>query len=112
MKHTAETAKFIHRQDMSPCPACGAFNMKYRMPILMKDPITAEDTAKQILGKWARTVKTGNTPLEGPCYMVCEDCGHQGSSVDCSGRTSEEVGRDPVVARQIKDLWNTQQKPI
>jgi len=108
MKRTAQTAKFIHGIEMKPCPSCGAFNMHYRMPIQMKEPILATDGARQILGKWARSIKDGNTPLEGPCFMVCEDCGHKGPSIDCSGRTSEDVGKDPLVASEIKRIWNSQ----
>ena len=77
-------------------------------PIVMKEPILPTDTAKQLLGKWARSVKGGNTPLEGPVFLMCRECGHRGPSVDCSGRTSESVMKDARVASEIKRLWNEQ----
>jgi hypothetical protein len=105
---TKEWAKFVFRQEMKPCPKCKSYNMWYQNPIKLKEKIPKDFTAKQLLGIWARSIKEGKTPLEGPCYMSCRDCGHKGPSIDCSGRTSEDVGKDPIVAKKIKDLWNNQ----
>jgi len=107
---TAASAKFVFGQDMKPCPKCGSFNMFWQTPIKMdKEPILPTDTAKQLLGKWARAIKDGHTPLEGPVFLMCRDCYHKGPSVDCSGRTSEDVGSDRKVADKVKRLWNTQE---
>lgn len=108
MKYTAARTKFIFTQEMQPCPACGSYHLGYSTPIQMKEPITADDSAKQILGKWARAVKDGHTMLEGPVRIVCRDCHHKGPAMDCTGRTSEEVGRDKAVADEVKRLWNSQ----
>jgi hypothetical protein len=37
---------------------------------------------------------------------MCFDCFHKGPSLDCSGKTSEEVGQDPIIYQKMKDLWN------
>ena len=108
----AKRAAFIFAQPMQPCPKCGSYNFKYQTPIQMREPILATDTAKQMVGKWARAVQGGNTPLEGPVFIMCFDCGHKGPSVDCSGRTSEDVGRDKRVADEVKRRWNEQNEVI
>jgi len=95
---------------MQPCPKCGSFNFKFQTPIQMKETILATDTVRQMVGKWARAVKDGNTPLEAPVFIMCFDCGHKGPAMDCTGRTSEEVGQDRVVAATVKRLWNEQLK--
>lgn len=106
---TAATAKMIFGQEMKSCPKCGSFDMMFQTPIKMdKEPILATDTAKQLVGKWARAIKDGYTPLEGPVYLMCRDCWHKGPAFDCTGRTSEEVGRDKNVADIVKKLWNEQ----
>lgn len=74
----------------------------------MREPILAGDSAKQAVGKWARAIRDGATPLEGPVFIACFDCGHNGPSLDCSGRTSEDVGADKYVAAKVKELWNNQ----
>lgn len=107
-RYTAEMAKFVFREVMIPCPQCGSYHLGYSMPIQMKEPITMSDRAKQIIGKWARTVRDGRAMLEGPVRIVCRDCHHQGPPMDCGGRTSEEVGRDKAVADEVKRLWNSQ----
>jgi hypothetical protein len=107
---TAATAKFVFGQEMKPCPKCGSFNMFWQTPIKMdREPILATDTAKQLVGKWARATKDGHTPLEGPVFLMCRDCWHKGPAMDCSGRTSEEVGRDKNVSDTVKRLWNEQE---
>jgi hypothetical protein len=106
---TAKTAAFVFGQPMNPCPKCGSFNMFWQTPIRMdKEPILATDTANQLIGKWARAIKDGNTPLEGPVFLMCRDCYHKGPALDCMGRTREDIGRDPVVAKEVKRLWNEQ----
>lgn len=107
-RYTKERAAFIFGQDMEPCPRCGSYHIGYSTPIKMAEPITPQDGARQILGKWARATQSGHTPLEGPVRLVCRECGHQGPALDCTGRTSEDVGCDPAVAAEVKRLWNTQ----
>lgn len=63
---------------------------------------------RKLLGRWAKARKAGLTPLKGTSCMMCRKCGHCGPSVDVSGRTSEDVGSDPVVAAEVKRLWNSQ----
>lgn len=105
---TKEWTKFIFKQEMNPCPKCKSYDMWYQTPIKIEEEIPANFTAKQLISIWARATKEGKTPLEGPCYMMCRNCGHKGPSVDCTGRTSEDVGKDPIVAKKIKELWNNQ----
>jgi hypothetical protein len=98
---------FRFGQTMKACPACGGFNLQYQTPIKMEEVITEKDTARSILGKYARATKAGATPLEGPAFIHCRDCRHKGPALDCTGRTSEDVGLDPVVASELKRLWNS-----
>lgn len=104
---TEADAAWIHGQPMKPCPKCGSFNLMAQTPIRMEEP--ANDSARALLAAWARAKKGGATPLEGPVYMMCRICFHKGPSVDCTGRTSEDVGKDPKVASEIKRLWNEQE---
>ena len=106
MIDTKRRAEMIFGQPMNPCPKCGSYNLRYRTPIQMEAP--ESDDPKALLGAWARATKSGNTPLEGPCYLMCRECRHEGPAVDCTGRTSEDVGKDPEVAKEIKRLWNAQ----
>ena len=106
MIYTKERAMMTYGREMSPCPVCGSYHLGYSMPIVME--ITEGDTARSLLGKYTRATREGATPLQGPCQMVCRGCGHKGPPVDCSGRTSEDVGKDPEVASKLKDLWNSQ----
>lgn len=110
MTYTAATARMIFGQEMKPCPNCGGYQLKYQTPIRID--LKPEDGAKQILGKWARAIRAGATELQGPCYLMCWDCRHKGPSLDCTGRTSEDVGKDPKVATEVKHLWNTQAQPL
>jgi hypothetical protein len=107
-KTPAERAAWVYGQPMEPCPKCGSYNMKPQMPI--KTDIVVGDDVHKILGKWVRATKDGNTPLEGPCYYMCWDCGQKATAVDCTGRTSEECRRDAALNTEMKRLWNTQQK--
>lgn len=76
------------------------------MPIKMA--ATGDETASQLIGKWARATKAGATPLEGPCYYMCLGCLHKGPAVDCTGRTSEDCRSDRALNAEMKRLWNTQ----
>lgn len=106
MQWTAEHAEFIYGQRMEPCPACGSYKMQAQVPIVLD---TKEgDSVKQILGKWARAIKAGATPVEGSAYYACGDCGHKGPAVDCTGRTSEDCRSDPKLNDEMKRLWNSQ----
>lgn len=91
---------------MKACPKCSGYNIGYSTPIKLDEPMPT--TAKGMLGAWARARKSGQTPLEGTCRIMCRDCGHLGPAVDVSGRTSEDVGRDKAVADETKRLWNSQ----
>lgn len=102
----ASRAAWVYGQPMAACPRCGSYDMKPQTPIMID--MTGEETPRQLLGKWVRTTKAGATPLEGPVFMMCWECGHKGPSVDCSGRTREDVGMDPAVNAEIKRLWNSQ----
>lgn len=106
LKDPASRAAWVYGQTMAPCPACGGYNMKPQAPI--KIDLSGDETPQQLLGKWARTTIGEVTPLEGPVYMMCWDCRHKGPSVDCTGRTSEDVRKDSALNAEIKKLWNAQ----
>jgi hypothetical protein len=80
--------------------------MKPQMPI--KLVVEGKETTRDLLGKWARATSGGATPLLGPCYYVCWDCGHKGPAVDCTGRTSEDARKDAALNAEMKRLWNSQ----
>lgn len=103
----AERCEWIFRCPMNPCPHCGGYNLIHQVPIVIEE-LPDDATVKQLLGAWARARKSGKTPLIGTAFMMCKDCGHKGPSYDVSGRTAEDVGRDPVVSTEIKRLWNGQ----
>jgi len=103
-----ERCAFIFGQAMKPCPKCGSYDLKFQTPIRLDEPIPEDADPKKLLGIWARATRAGNTPLQGTSYLICWACKHRGPSVDVSGRTSEDVGSDPVVASEIKRLWNEQ----
>ena len=69
---------------------------------------TGDETMPQLVGKWARATKAGATPLQGPAYYACWDCGHKGPAVDCTGRTSEDCRADRALNAEMKRLWNAQ----
>ena len=106
LQNPAKRAEWIYGQPMRSCPTCGSYNMKPQMPIAMA--MTGDETVPQLVGKWARATKAGATPLEGPCYYACVDCGHKGPAVDCTGRTSEDARQDRALNAEMKRLWNTQ----
>ena len=96
---------FIMGQPMKPCSKCSSYNLRFQTPIKTDAPENA--TTKQLLGAWARATKAG-AMMEGPVYIICLDCRHKGPSVDCSGRTRDDVGQDPLVSKEAKQLWNEQ----
>ena len=106
LKDPASRAAWVYGQPMAPCPKCGSYNMKPQMPIQIE--LTGTETTPQLLGKWARAMKAGATPLEGPAYYMCWDCGHKGPAVDCTGRASEDARQDRALNAEMKRLWNTQ----
>lgn len=109
-RYTAERARFVFGQDMQPCPACGSYHLGFSTPIKLDGPLA--DTADGILRQWAKARRAGAgagaTPLEGTCRIMCRDCGHIGPAVDVTGRTAEDVGKDPEVAAETKRRWNRQ----
>jgi hypothetical protein len=105
-EYTAELAKIIFGQPMNGCPKCGSYELRYQTPI--KLDLDGTETASQIIGKWARATKKTGGILVGPVFLMCVKCGHNGPAVDCTGRTSEDVGRDPKIAAEVKRLWNEQ----
>jgi len=106
LKDPAKRAEWVYGQPMAPCPKCGSYNMKPQIPIAMET--TGDETAPQLVGKWARATKAGATPLQGPAYYACWDCFHKGPAVDCTGRTSEECRADRALNAEMKRLWNAQ----
>ncbi len=109
LRDPAARAAWIYGQPMQPCPKCGSYDMKPQTPIVMH--LAGTERPRQLLGKWARATKQGATPLDGPCYYQCWDCGHKGPAVDCTGRTSEDVRADRAVNAEMKRLWNSQARP-
>lgn len=112
-KYTAKRAAFVFAQPMNPCPKCGSYHFMHQTPIKMDEPILATDTGKSLLGKWARAQRGSlgeDTPMEGPVFIMCFDCGHNGPAVDCTGMTRGQVGQDRRVADEVKRLWNEQEK--
>lgn len=105
-KYTKNRAKIVFGEEMKDCPNCGGYNFKFQTPIKMKNPIEANDTPKQMVKKWANEMLKENVYLEGPVFIMCFDCGYKGPSVDCSGKTRDEVGQDAEVAKKVKELWN------
>lgn len=103
-----ERREFVFGQPMKPCKKCGS-NLRHQVPIKLNEDLPEPFDAKKMLGIWARARKDGKTPLEGTAYLMCGDCLHKGPSVDVSGRTAEDVGKDPVVAKEMKRLWNEEE---
>ena len=108
LRDPAKRAEFVFGQPMIPCPKCGGFNIGYSTPIKIDGEWPS--TARGVLSVWAKAHKKGNTPLEGTCSIMCRKCGHRGPPVDVTGRTAEDVGRDPFVATEAKRLWNSQEQ--
>lgn len=84
LRDPAKRAEFIFGQPMNPCPRCGGYKMIYQTPI------------------------DSEMKLKGPVWIMCEECFHDGPKLDCAGMTREQVGRDPLVAKEVKRLWNEQ----
>jgi len=97
LKDQAKRAEWVYGQPMAPCPKCGSYNMKPQIPIAMET--TGDETAPQLVGKWAQATKAGATPVQGPAYYACWDCFHKGPAVDCTGRTSEDCRADRALKR-------------
>jgi len=106
LKDPAKRAEWVYGQPMAPCPACGSYDMKPQMPIVVD--LTGIETVPQLAGKWAHAIKAGATPLQGPAYYACRDCGHKAPAVDCTGRTSEDARQDRALNAEMKRLWNAQ----
>jgi hypothetical protein len=100
----AERCAWVFRQEMEPCPKCGSFELRYQVPIVL--PGEVGDTPKELVSAWAKATRSGSTELEGVAYLQCGECLCRGPVIDVSGRTSEDVRSDPVVAQAIKDVWN------
>jgi len=109
-RHTESRCATVFGQKMQACPGCGGYNIGYDTPIQINEPVPENPTARQILGIYARSIKDGETMLQGPCCIRCRSCGHKGPALDCSGRTSEEVGQSVEAAAEMKRLWNNQTK--
>ena len=107
----AARAKFVFGQPMKPCPKCGSYSLIHQTPIKMAEPITAADSAKQAVGKWAREMLRGDPEMEGPVFIMCRECFHKGPAVDCTGMTREQVGQSSKIAADVKRLWNEQSQP-
>ncbi len=106
LKDPAKRAEWVYGQQIAPCPACGNYNMKPQIPIVMAT--VGNETMPQLVGKWARAIKAGATPIQGPAYYVCWDCKHKGPSLDCTGRTSEDCRSDRELNVEMKRLWNSE----
>jgi hypothetical protein len=109
-KYTALRAEFIFGETMSPCPKCHGFNLHYKTPIQFESDPTK--SASQNISKWANVMSANETPLKGPVYIECFDCHHRGPSLDCTGRTRQDVGADEGLARTVRRLWNEQPRNI
>ena len=107
-EYTEKRIKMIYNQDMNPCPVCGSWHFIAQTPIQLELDADDIENPRKAIGKWVAAHKDGPPMLKGPCFFMCFDCGHKGPAVDCSGRTSEEVGQDPVVWKEMKRLWNEQ----
>ncbi len=106
MDYTVKTAESRFGAPMNPCPMCGSYNMATRAPIQMN--LSRDDDAKTTVKKWAKANWDGSAYLEGPVYIVCQDCFHRGPAVDCSGKRSCEVMGDREIYAKMRDLWNGQ----
>ena len=102
-----DTCHWRFSEKMQPCPACGGWDLKYQTPIVMDEPVLPTDSARQILGKYARQRRKG-LMMAGPAFIMCVGCGHKGPEMDCTGRSSDDVGQCAATAKEIRRLWNTQ----
>ena len=51
IKDPAKRAEWLYGQPMTPCPACGSYDMKPQMPIQIKG-VTGNETARELIGKY------------------------------------------------------------
>jgi len=107
IRNTESRARFVFGQPMKACPKCKGWNLGYSTPIKLDAPLP--DNARGILIAWAKAQKGGRTPLQGTACIMCRSCGHCGPTVDVTGKTAEDVGRDPRVASECKRLWNSEE---
>ena len=107
VRDPAKRCAWVFGQPMKACPRCGGYKLGYQTPVRQMEPLREGESVKSIVGKWARAVKAGNNALEGPVFVWCQACFHKGPALDCTGRTAEDVGRDKVVADEVKRLWNS-----
>lgn len=108
-KDPAKRAEFLFGEPMKTCPKCGSWNFKYQTPIQLVETVDELEPEK-LVRSWAKSMKTNGGLLEGPVFIMCFDCAHKGPAVDCTGRTSAEVGQDPVVSKEVRRLWNEQDR--
>ena len=96
----------IFGEPMKPCPKCDSYELNYQTPIKMNVP---EDyTPQEMLMEWLNNPNSRTNKLEGPCFIMCWDCGHRGPAVDCSGKTLEDVSDNPEINKKMINLWNNQ----
>jgi hypothetical protein len=108
-KRTKERCALIFGEEMKSCPKCGSYELRTQTPIKLETEDADFTDPRRLIGKWAKAHKGGKSPmLEGHVFLMCFDCGHKGPAVDCTGRTSADVGKDKVVYAEIKRLWNDQ----
>lgn len=91
---------------MRACPKCGGYNIGFSIPIKLNGEMP--NTAKGMLKAWAAAHGPNGTELLGTARIMCRACGYLGPSMDVTGRKAEDVRRDPVVAAEVKKLWNEQ----
>jgi len=100
-------------KDMEPCPLCGGKDLSPQTPIQMDSEeidFNDPDAAKKLLGLYVRTMKNTGGLLKGPVYFICKNCRFKGGEVDCTGRTSIDVGKDKEVYKKMKQEWNKKAK--
>ena len=105
-----DRAAFIHGQRMEPCPKCGSYEMEPQIPVRLA--VSPAATPREALVAYVRSSAAGPLVVEGPAYYQCGSCGHKGPAVDCTGRTSDDCRRDPILYSKMKALWNGQRKDI
>lgn len=106
LQDPAKRAEWVYGQPMAPCPACGSYDMRPQMPIEIE--LSGQEKTPELMRRWIQATKAGATPLAGPAYYMCWECGHKGPAVDCAGRTSEDARQDRALNAEMKRLWNTQ----
>jgi len=95
----------------SPCVQCGSWYLIVQTPIVIDNLVDEDfDDAKKLLKKYIQVHANGDPMLQGPCFIMCKTCGHAGPAVDCTGRTSADVGQDREVFAEMIRLWQTDSK--